>query len=183
MDRPELATERTEEHDLRDLVLYRMSLFSTVTDRAGQMFLQRRFGVSLREYRLIGIVGYAQPASVTDIAEEAFMDKSQVSKTAQKLIDEGLLCRVDRRGRIIESRGKLVLTRKGERLYKDAYAYAWELNREAMSSLSPEEHAQFSGYLDRILAHAYDRHDQVSSNPALHYLGDFGPSADEWSDR
>jgi DNA-binding MarR family transcriptional regulator len=161
---------RYNPNDIRSLVLYRMSLFTTVTDRTGQLFFQRRFKISLREYRLIGVVGYAQPISVSKLADECFLDKTQVSRTVIKLINQGYLNRTDADGEKASRGGMLRLTPKGTELIRQGLKYGRELNTEALAALSATELLQFSDCLDRLLALAEERYVQARRSPSLLYL-------------
>ncbi|WP_076861031.1 MarR family winged helix-turn-helix transcriptional regulator [Bradyrhizobium mercantei] len=146
-----------------------MALFTTVADRTGQMFFQRRFKISLREYRLIGVVGYTQPTTVLKLADECFLDKAQVSRTVIKLVDAGYLSRSAADGKRASRGGALQLTRKGTELLGQGLKYGRELNTAALTILSDDELRLFSDCLDRLLALATTRYVQAKRNPSLLY--------------
>jgi DNA-binding MarR family transcriptional regulator len=161
---------RYNSDDIRSLVLFRMSLLTTVTDRTGQIFFQRRFGISLREYRTIGVVGYAQPISVTELADECFLDKGQMSRIVLKLVESGYLKRTDETGKRTDRGGMLRLTPKGTELLRKGVKYGRELNAEALNVLSRKEIDEFSDYLDRLLVIAERRYVEAERNPSLLYI-------------
>jgi DNA-binding MarR family transcriptional regulator len=164
------AAVRYGSNDIRRLVLYRMSAFATITDRTGQLFFQRKFGISLREYRMIGVVGYAQPISVLKLADECFLDKSQVSRTVLKLVEAGYITRTDGRGKPTNRGGTLRLSTRGAELLRQGLKYGQELNAEALNALSREEIEWFSNCLDRLLALAERRYAAAERDPSLLYL-------------
>jgi DNA-binding MarR family transcriptional regulator len=146
-----------------------MALFTTVADRTGQMFFQRRFKISLREYRLIAVVGYTQPTSVLKLADECFLDKAQVSRTVLKLVDAGYLSRSAVSGENASRGGALKLTHKGTELLTQGLKYGRELNASALAILSSDELRLFSDCLDRLLALAKERYVKAKRNPSLLY--------------
>jgi DNA-binding MarR family transcriptional regulator len=147
------------DRDIRKHVVYRLSLYTTIADRNGKAYFQDRFGVTLREYRTLGVISYAEPISLMGLVDECYLDKGQLSRVVSKLLDDGFVQRVQdddpgARG------GKLQLTHKGRKLVAAALKYGDELNDKATSVLTDTERRRFSGYLDRILAHAKTLHDE-----------------------
>jgi DNA-binding MarR family transcriptional regulator len=168
--------------DIRSHVVYRLSLYTTIANRNGKAYFQDRFGITLTEYRILAVIGYAEPISLMGLVDECYLDKGQVSRVASKLEDEGFVRRVQdddagARG------GKLRLTRKGRTLLKAALDYGDELNARSISVLTDQERRQFSKYLDRILAHARTLHDQTHKRSASDELppavDDHGLARDE----
>lgn len=146
--------------DIRDHVVFRLALYTTIADRNGKVLFPDRFGLTLREYRILGVIGYAEPISLMDLADECYLDKGQVSRVVSKLSAEGQIVRihdddVSARG------GKLKLTDKGRALLDKALAYGQELNEKALSVLTDSERRLFSDWLDRILAHARSMYDET----------------------
>jgi DNA-binding MarR family transcriptional regulator len=141
------------ERDLRSHVVYRLSLFATIADRNGKFFFHERFGVSLREYRTLGVIGYKAPVSLMELVSECYLDKGQVSRVVAKLIDEGLVFRSNE-GEANGRGGKICLTEKGHELLDEALRYGEDLNDKTLSVLSEGERHVFSEYLDRILENA-----------------------------
>ena len=140
-------------HDIRAHVVFRMSLFATITDRAGKHSFAETFGLSLREYRILAVIAYMQPVSLSDLVAETFLDMGQVSRNVAKLVEDGLLTREDgaQRG------GKLVLTQAGEALYAQALARGDDLNDQMMAGLSTEERAALSKALDHLIENAREK--------------------------
>ena len=146
--------------DIRTHVVFRLSLFTTIADRNGKVYFHKRFGLTIREYRILGVIGYCQPVSMMRLVAECYLDKGQVSRVVSRLVDGGLVERVadadsGARG------GDLILSDKGSVLLDEALKYGDELNDRALSVLSNAERQLFSEHLDRILAHARTMFDET----------------------
>jgi len=139
-----------KDHDIRTHVVYRMALFATITDRAGKNSFAETFGLSLREYRILAVIAYLQPATLSRLVEETCLDAGQVSRNVTKLVEDGL---VTREGGA--QRGGLVrLTEAGQALYQKALARGDALNDLMMADLTPDERAVLSRVLDKLLVTA-----------------------------
>lgn len=153
--------------DIRSHFVYRLSLYTTIAERNGKVYFHERFGVTLREYRILAVIGYSQPVSLMQLAQECYLDKGQVSRVVSKLVDEKLVAREKDTDPTARG-GKLVLTETGQTLVNEALDYGDALNARAMSVLSPAEQQLFSEHLDRILAHARvmfeEAHDEDQAN-------------------
>ncbi|KWV48466.1 hypothetical protein AS156_18495 [Bradyrhizobium macuxiense] len=146
--------------DIRDHFVFRLALYTTIADRNGKVLFPGRFGLTLREYRILGVIGYAEPISLMDLADECYLDKGQVSRVVAKLSDEGNIGRIHDED-VSARGGKLKLTDKGRVLLGTALAYGQELNEKALSVLTDSERRLFSDWLDRILAHARNMYDET----------------------
>lgn len=145
--------EDTKGSDIRSHVVFRLSLFTTIADRNGKVYFHERFGLTTREYRILGVIGYCQPVTLMRLVAECYLDKGQVSRLVSTLVDAGLVTRsadadTGARG------GVLSLSESGAALLDQALKYGDELNDRALSVLSYAERQLFSEHLDRILAHA-----------------------------
>lgn len=149
-------------HDIRSHVVFRMALFATITDRAGKHSFAQDFGLSLREYRILAVIAYMQPVSLSDLVAETVLDAGQVSRNVAKLVDDGLLAREGGATR----GGLLSLTQTGRALYERALARGDALNDEMTVDLSTEERAALSRALDILVAKARSSlRDQGKSKP------------------
>jgi len=156
--------------DIRQHLVYRMSLFTTIADRNGKVFFQRRFGLTTREYRILGVIGYMQPVGLTELAEECYLDKGQVSRLVGKLAADGLVERPHDSAAAARS-AQLHLTAKGSSLLSEALAYGDELNAQTVSMLTAAERDAFSEALDKITRMAKINFDRV-------HLGTSAPAPD-----
>ena len=100
--------------DIRDVLMFRIARLATIGDRTGQSRVLREFGLSLGEWRVLGVICARPPATLADIAGELYLDKGQLSRTISSLIDNGLVAHSpsaqDRRQTLFEP------TAKGRRL-------------------------------------------------------------------
>jgi DNA-binding MarR family transcriptional regulator len=159
------TTERhiARAHDIREHIVFRMALFATITDRAGRLSFNG-FGLSLREYRILAVIGYMQPVTLTDLVAECYLDKGQVSRNIAKLVDGGLVARSKGKSEA-ERGGQLRLTPDGEHLLKQALARGDELNAEMAHNLTDEELAVLSSALDKLLVTARAKFDALHEDP------------------
>lgn len=155
----------SKDHSIRGHLVYRMSLYATIADRNGKIFFQNRFGLSLREYRILGVISYAQPVSVMRLADECYLDKGQVSRVVAKLESEGHVQRHDDLDDPAARGGKIALTPSGKDLVEAALRYGDELNDRAQSVLTSDERVFFSNLLDRLLGQARAIHAEVHRGP------------------
>jgi DNA-binding MarR family transcriptional regulator len=139
------------DHDIRDHLVFRMSLFATITDRSGKNSFSAAFGLSLREYRILAVIAYMQPVSLTALVTECCLDKGQVSRNVTKLVDAGYLTRT---GGKPDRGGLLELTQAGTDLYRRALAYGDLLNDVIAASLTEEERRTVSVAMNKLLAAA-----------------------------
>ncbi len=146
-----MLTETEIDNDIRKHLVFRMSLFASITDRKGKHSFCKAFGLSLREYRILAVIAYMQPVSLSALVEECFLDKGQVSRNVRKLMQESL---VRRKGGGIERGGKLELTATGTKLYRKALAHGDDLNELIAECLTDEERRVMSVALDKLLISA-----------------------------
>jgi DNA-binding MarR family transcriptional regulator len=147
--------------DIRAHIVYRMSLFTTIADRNGKVFFLTRFGLTLREYRIVGVIGYMQPVGLVELADECYLDKGQVSRLVGKLIVDGLVERSLEGSDPTRSAQVLKLTKRGKALLSEALAYGDELNAETVSMLTETELHTLSTALDKVIAIAKLSFDRV----------------------
>ena len=83
------------ENDLRleDFLPYRLSVLSNTVSTTVARAYDKRFNVSIPEWRVIAIVGRFPGLSAVEVAERTLMDKVAVSRAVTKLIKNG---RIDR---------------------------------------------------------------------------------------
>lgn len=142
-------------HDIRSHVVFRMSLFATITDRGGKNSFHDAFGLSLREYRILAVIAYMQPVSLGELVGECFLDKGQVSRNVSKLVEDDLVTR-SIKGETSERGGQLRLTEAGKALYKKALKRGDDFNDRLMSGLDTSQREALSEALDILVKNARD---------------------------
>src|SRR5690349_13523624 len=87
---PSLSTESMAE-TIRDLLSYRIHRLAGALSRGAALRYRREFGVSLVEWRTIALLGGHAPLALKDLARQAGLDKSLVSRTVSALAARGLV--------------------------------------------------------------------------------------------
>lgn len=127
---------------------YRLSVLANTVSRAIARLYADRFGITIPEWRVLAILGDAGPASSADIRARTAMDKVQVSRAIQRLVDARLVSRRtdpgDRR------RATIAMTAKGLGVYREIVPLA--LSREAilLDGFTAEERRVLARLLDRL---------------------------------
>lgn len=133
-------------------VTHRLHTLTKLTDRVSQRAYRAESGLPLGEGRCLSAIGSFQPLSVNDLAARANLDKGQASRAAQSLVDQGL---VGKGPSLTDGRGVvLVLTAKGERLWRRVMDVVARRNAQIVACLDPDERAQLDHILDRLVTHA-----------------------------
>ena len=131
---------------------YRLHRLHKLTDLESQRRYPEVTGLSLSDGRCLTAVGQFEPLSVNQLAQRANLNKSQASRAAQYLVDQGLVVKQDRAG---DARGvELSLSPRGHEVFAAAMAMVVQRNEEIFGCLSPAEQALLSELMDRLLAHA-----------------------------
>lgn len=151
--------------DIRDLVAFRLSILAAASDRVGQNWLKAEFGLSIREWRVVGFVGATEPAKFGDIGRGLQLDKGQLSRLVKTLADRGLLeSRADSEDQRVV---RLSLTQPGRAVHDRALARALERNELVLSALTREEAATLVELLDKLQPHMEHRADtEIADAPS-----------------
>lgn len=142
------AGDATGELVLDRFLPYRLSVLANTVSRAIARLYADRFGITIPEWRVLAILGDSGPASSAGIRARTAMDKVQVSRAIQRLVDARLVSRradpADRR------RATVAMTARGTAVYREIVPLA--LSREAilLDGFSAEERAQLDRLLDRL---------------------------------
>jgi DNA-binding MarR family transcriptional regulator len=106
---------------------------------------ERKFKVSLLEWRAIGMLGGFAPLSLKELARRAGLDKSYASRTISGLIERGWVIseRDNNDGRGVMLR----LSKSGDELYRRILPDAVSRNERMLSTLTREQRAQLSELL------------------------------------
>ena len=82
-----------EELILENFLPYRLSILSNTVSSTVARVYDKRFNLSIPEWRVIAILGRFPGLSAVEVAERTLMDKVAVSRAVSKLIKNG---RIDR---------------------------------------------------------------------------------------
>ncbi|HYG42915.1 MAG TPA: MarR family winged helix-turn-helix transcriptional regulator [Bordetella sp.] len=136
---------------LERFLTYRMHVVNKVSDRDSNRAYQDTCGLPLGEARCLAAIGRYAPLSVNDLARAANLNKGQASRSAQALVERGLVtkqaCENDARGVLLAPTGA------GQVRYTQIVALIARRNDEIFGCLSKQEQAQLGDLLDRVIAH------------------------------
>jgi len=139
---------------ISDALSFRLVRLVGINERSGGRWSRRVFGLSLNEWRVMGLSHELAPATAAQIGKMLQMDKGQVSRIVQTLVEKGYL--VSRPSARDARVAILDLTEAGRVLHDRVLAYATIRNEMVVSSLSREECATFMRLLEKITAHNED---------------------------
>lgn len=142
--------ETTEPTRLETFLTYRMHRVNKLSDKDTHRAYMEECGLPLGEARCLAAIGRFEPLSVNDLARAANLNKGNASRSAQALVDSGLVCK-----QISELDGRSVVlstTSAGKIRYREVIALIDRRNEQIFGCLSRQEQAQLAGMLDRIIA-------------------------------
>jgi DNA-binding MarR family transcriptional regulator len=130
---------------------YRLHLLHKLTDQDSAHAYPRQAGLSMSDGRCLASIGSFEPLSVNDLAQQANLNKSQASRAAQALVNQGLVDKQDHPG---DGRGVvLTLTEAGRAVWQRTMALIQQRNAQIVGGLSADEQATLSALLDRLIEH------------------------------
>ncbi len=140
---------------LDQFLTQRLHTLNKLTERALGELCRDKLDITLPEARVIMAVGAYGPFSIMELARHTHLDKSQASRAAEALINQGLLSRTssDEDGRVVV----VGLTREGSALNRRIMTLARRWNADMAELISDSEHAALERALDKLIAGARAR--------------------------
>lgn len=137
---------------LEEFLPYRLAILShTVSTTIAQVY-ERRFNLSIPEWRVIAILGRFPGLSAVEVAERTLMDKVAVSRAVTKLLKNG---RIDRQFADADRRRSILnLSEEGRRVHDEVAPLALRLERDLLDGLSEDEASKLNVIVDRLMARA-----------------------------
>jgi DNA-binding MarR family transcriptional regulator len=133
------------------LASFRLHMLSNVSERLIETRYRRKFGLRMVEVGIIAEVGASGPLSFKNTYIKTDLDKSNASRLAARLLENGLLKkRVDPGD---QRSFFLTLTPAGEKLYGELYADALARNQQWMGALTKKQRVEFLSCLDLLTRH------------------------------
>lgn len=137
---------------LEDFLPYRLAVLSHTVSTTIARVYDKRFGVSIPEWRVIAILGRFPGMSAVEVAERTMLDKVAVSRAVSKLIKNG---RVDRQFADADRRRSILnLSEEGQRVHDEIAPLALRFERELIQGVDEADFATFNDVLERLLAKA-----------------------------
>lgn len=142
----------TDELILEKFLPYRLSILSHTVSTTIAHAYDKRFGLSIPEWRVIAILGRFPGLSAVEVAERTLMDKVAVSRAVARLIKNG---RIDRAFADADRRRSILnLSAEGRRVHDDVAPLALQFERDLLEGMSDDEIGQLNGIMDRLLKRA-----------------------------
>ncbi len=141
---------------------YRLSVLSNTISAAIAAEYERRFDLSVTEWRVLAVLGRYADLSAVEVAERTAMDKVAVSRAVGSLLKSGRIKRSvhddDKR------RSVLSLSLKGRRVYDEVAPMALRYERELLSVLNAEERVWLERILAKFVGEGHDALKRAASN-------------------
>ena len=141
-----------EQLTLEEFLPYRLSITShTVSTNIARVY-EKRFGVSIPEWRVIAILGRYPGLSAVEVADRTLMDKVAVSRAVTKLIKNG---RIDREFADADRRRSILnLSEQGQQVHNEIAPLALQFEQELLRDISDEDFQIFNQVLEQLLEKA-----------------------------
>ena len=142
----------SEQLKLEDFMPYRLAVLSHTVSTTVARAYDKRFSVSIPEWRVIAILGRFPGLSAVEVAERTMMDKVAVSRAVTKLIKKG---RIDREFADADRRRSILnLSEEGRILHDEIAELALNFESDLLEGFSPEELTQLNNLMERLMARA-----------------------------
>ncbi len=140
----------TDELILEDFVPYRLSVLSHTISTTIANVYEKRFGVSIPEWRVIAILGRFPGLSAVEVADRTMLDKVAVSRAVTKLIRNG---RIDRQFADADRRRSILnLSDEGRQVHDEIAPLALAFEHDLLQGISAEDYDTFNIVIERLLA-------------------------------
>ena len=141
-----------DELRLEDFLPYRLAVWSNTVSTTVARAYDKRFNVSIPEWRVIAVLGRFPGLSAVEVAERTLMDKVAVSRAVTKLIKNG---RIDREFADSDKRRSILnLSEDGKKLHDEIAQLALQFERDLLHGFSEEEMNNLNSIMERLLARA-----------------------------
>ena len=136
---------------ITDLLTFRLARLVAVNSKAGNQWMKSNFGISLNDWRVLGLVHQYAPVRIGAISEILLIDKGQLSRVVKKLHQRGFL---ESAAASDDARStKLSLTKMGHEVHDKTLEFAKQRNNLVVGSLSRSECNQFSKLIHKLTEH------------------------------
>lgn len=137
---------------LENFLPYRLAVLSNTVSTTVARAYDKRFSVSIPEWRVIAVLGRFPGLSAVEVAERTLMDKVAVSRAVTKLIKNG---RIDREFADADKRRSILnLSEDGKTLHDEIAQLALQFERDLLEGFSAEEIDDLNKIMERLIARA-----------------------------
>lgn len=138
--------------DLEQFLPYRLSVLTNLVSSAIADAYQRRFGLSIPEWRVLAVLARYPGLSAAEVAERTRMDAVAVSRAVARLLAAGRLRRAT--SRADRRRSMLTVSAAGATVYRKVAPIALGYERELLAALGPRQRAALDRSLEALTARA-----------------------------
>ncbi len=137
---------------LEKFLPYRLSVLMLRISSAIARSYERRFNLSVPEWRVMAVLGRFGPLSANGVAEKTQMDKVRVSRAVARLVRVGRVSRrVDRGDR---RRAVLALTPAGQAIHREIVPHARRVEARLLAGLTLAERRALDQLITKLEARA-----------------------------
>ena len=134
--------------ELETFLPYRLSVLSNTLSQAIARVYDKRFDLSVTEWRAMAVLGYRSDISAREVAERTAMDKVAVSRAVARMLKKGLIergtARHDKRQSVLR------LSVEGWRIYDQVAPLALAHEQRLLAHLDAEERQWLTRILDTL---------------------------------
>ncbi|MHA6204638.1 MarR family winged helix-turn-helix transcriptional regulator [Dyella soli] len=134
--------------ELEHFLPYRLSILSNTVSQAIADDYQRRFDLSMTEWRVMAVLARFDGLSAREVAERTAMDKVAVSRALARLVESGRVSRSTHDGD--KRRSVLGLSEAGWAIHDEVAPMARAHERELLAKLDEDERAWLMRILDKL---------------------------------
>lgn len=140
---------RSAGFDLERFLPYRLNVLASRVSRDLARQYERKFGISIPEWRVLAHLAQNRDVSVREIHERVDMDKSKVSRAAARLESLALIEKKEHAGdrRLVDLR----LTARGLALFAEIAPLALAFEADLFAGLDAEERRIFERVMTKLL--------------------------------
>lgn len=137
---------------LEEFLPYRLAILSHTVSTSIARAYDKRFGLTIPEWRVIAILGRFPGLSGAEVAERTMMDKVAVSRAVSKLIRNG---RVDREFADADRRRSILnLSEAGRKVHDEIAPLALGIEDDLLHGLSKDQIGTLNEVIERLLVRA-----------------------------
>jgi DNA-binding MarR family transcriptional regulator len=137
---------------LEDFLPYRMAVLSHTVSTTIAKVYEKKFAISIPEWRVIAILGRFPGLSAVEVADRTMLDKVAVSRAVTKLIKNG---RVDRQFADADRRRSILnLSEEGQKVHDEIAPLALAFEHDLLQGIGKDEFETFNLVVERLLGKA-----------------------------
>ncbi len=133
---------------ISDGLAFKLARLVALHERDGNHSFSKKFGLSLNEWRVLGLANENEPVFFRDIRRSLNIDKGQLSRAIKQLVKKDILVskESDLDARLIE----VSTTPKGKKLHDEMLRYSAERNEIIVQDLMKSECNELFRLLEKI---------------------------------